>query len=105
MKFLTFKLEKYYSNVNFACSTEAGEYLFGKNIKFEIIPNAIDIEKFKYNKQLRDKVRKELQIENNFVIGHIGSESFQCDFFGKIIKIRHILIEFGAQRNCPWTSI
>lgn len=92
MKFLTFKLEKYYSNVNFACSTEAGEYLFGKNGKFEIIPNAIDIEKFKYNTQLRDKVREELQIENNFVIGHVGrfnlqkNHKFILEIFKRILQ-------------------
>lgn len=54
-----------------ACSQFAGQWLFGKK-DFTIIRNAIDIEKFNYNKEVRDKIRKELKLENKLVIGHAG---------------------------------
>ncbi|MCR5492936.1 MAG: glycosyltransferase family 1 protein [Streptococcus sp.] len=59
-----------------ACGKEAGEFLFG-NRDFKVIPNAIDAEKFYFNKDLRDEKRKELGIKSEFVIGHVGRLSYQ----------------------------
>ena len=53
-----------------ACSHAAGKYLFGKDVK--IINNAIDIEKFTYNETIREKIRKNMRLDNKFVIGHVG---------------------------------
>ena len=48
------------TDVRLACSQEAGEWLYGKK-KFEIIPNGIDFEKYKFDlekrKLLRNKIR------------------------------------------------
>lgn len=67
---------KTYATHYFACSNLAGKYLFGKNTykenKITIINNAIDIDKFIYNEDIRNKKRKELGIENKLVIGHVG---------------------------------
>lgn len=60
-----------YCDYRFACSTEAGKYLYG-NHDFQLIHNAIDIEKFSYNQQIRNKVREENNWKNKVVIGHIG---------------------------------
>ena len=43
----------------------------------EIINNAIDIEKFIFNQNIREKIRKQLNVEDKFVIGHIGRFSYQ----------------------------
>lgn len=56
----------------FACGKEAGEWMFGKNRKFTIIPNAVDTKKFEFSKQSRIKLRSELGVRNQFVIGHVG---------------------------------
>ena len=56
----------------FACSHEAGCFLFGKNTCFSIIPNAIDVQRFSFEPVIREKMRKELGLENRLVIGHIG---------------------------------
>lgn len=65
----------------FACSKAAGEFYYGKEAVdsglVKVIPNAIDLEKYKFNKVIRDKVRKELKLENKFVVGHIGRMSPQ----------------------------
>jgi len=55
----------------FACSEEAGHYFFG-NLPFSVIKNAIDIRQFSFNATVRNKLRNELNISNQFVIGHIG---------------------------------
>ncbi len=57
-----------------ACSKAAADYLFGNKSNYAVIlKNGIEIEKYKFNNNIRKEVRKELNIENNcIVIGHIG---------------------------------
>ena len=92
IKFLTFKLIKYQANVRFACSTEAGKYLFGEKRDFQFIPNAIDMEKFAYNEQVREEVRKELGIKSQLVIGNVGrfnlqkNQIFLLEIFQQIVS-------------------
>ena len=64
------------ANVFCACTIDAGKYLFG-NKDIHIIPNAIDERRFVYNEGIREKVRKKLGIEDNFVIGHVGRFTYQ----------------------------
>ncbi|MDP4178298.1 MAG: glycosyltransferase family 1 protein [Bacillota bacterium] len=75
-----------------ACSDASGKYLFG-NKKYLVVKNAIDAQKFIYNNNVRNEVRKELQIENKFVVGHIGrfndqkNHTFLIDIFNELHKI------------------
>ena len=57
-----------------ACSTPAAEWMFGKkNLnKIKIIPNAINLERFKYDDTLRRKLRAKYQLDDYFVVGHVG---------------------------------
>ncbi len=55
----------------FACSELAGKWMF-KNKHFDIIPNAMDIGKYKYNEQTRKEVRDKYSIGDSFVLGHVG---------------------------------
>lgn len=61
----------------FACSNLAGKWLFGENQKFEIINNAIDLDRFKYNENSRKKIRDQYNLQDKYVIGHIGRFSYQ----------------------------
>lgn len=90
---------KLYANQFFACSELSGRWLFGekafKNDKIKIINNAIDLEKFKFNKEKRNEIRKKLKIDENIIlIGHIGrfvtqkNHEFLIDVFNEIIKKR-----------------
>lgn len=55
----------------FACSKEAGEWLFKKD--FKVMNNGIDSIKYVFNPQVRENVRNSLNIsENEIVLGHIG---------------------------------
>ena len=88
---------KIYATNYFACSEYAGRWLFGNTTfnkgKVTIVNNAIDLEKFRYNKEIREQKRKELRInDKTLVIGHIGrfvaqkNHSFIIDIFNEIHK-------------------
>jgi len=92
IKSLLMKPLKYVSTDNFACSTEAGKFLYKKH-PFEIIPNAIDLEQYRFNPIVREQKRKELGISNELVLGHIGRFELQknhkyiLDIFQDVLKI------------------
>lgn len=56
----------------FACSKEAGTWVFGDRKDVSIIHNAVDIDKFYFSMETRECYRRELGIENKFVIGFVG---------------------------------
>lgn len=80
----------------FACSKAAGEFYYGKEAVesglVKVIPNAIDLKKYKFNQIIRDKVRKTLNIEDKFVVGHIGrmapqkNQKFLLKIFAEVRK-------------------
>ena len=89
------KLGNLFSNKYMACSVDAAHYLFGKRIgKVYILKNAINLEKFEFSNITRQTVRKNLNIENHFVIGNVGrfieqkNHNFLIDIFHEIVKIR-----------------
>ena len=63
---------KRYANTYFACGRESGEWLFGKNVQFTIMSNAIDISAFKFNEKYRKEIRQKYGIGDELVIGHVG---------------------------------
>ena len=72
-----------------ACSYGAGNALYGKGSKFEFIKNGIDSEKFSYDPQIRDVVRKELGLADDcFVVGTVGRMEYQKnhEFLLKIFR-------------------
>lgn len=54
-----------------ACGEAAGRWLFG-NRKFEVLTNGRDIDKYRFNIQTRENIRKYLNVGNEIVIGHVG---------------------------------
>jgi len=63
-----------YSTVRFACSEGAGRYLYGSGFGEDVrlVKNGIDAEKFRPNKNLRQKIRKEFGFEENKIVLHVG---------------------------------
>ena len=59
-----------YTN-GFACSSLAGNWLFSEGC-YDIIQNGFNTKKFIFNPIDRDRIRKELELEGKFVIGHVG---------------------------------
>ena len=62
-----------------ACSSLAAEFMFPKDVveKYEFIPNGIDVDKFRFDNEVRKEIRKNLDIENKFVIGNVGRLCYQ----------------------------
>lgn len=86
------------SNKYFACGSYAGKWLFGKkaseNGQVYVMPNSIDVDKFKFNVESRNEIRSQLGIDDKFVIGHIGrfvsvkNHIFLVDIFNDLLKVR-----------------
>ena len=90
VKYMLRPFAKVYPTDLFACSHLAGDWLYGKNTNYTVFNNAIELDKFVYNEQIREKIRKQYHIENKFVIGHVGrfcyqkNHDFLIDIFEKV---------------------
>lgn len=79
----------------FMCGLESGLWLYGKRneSKFIQLNNAIDAEKFIYNKNTAIEMRQELGLGDSIVIGHVGRFVHQknhdklINIFNEIYKI------------------
>lgn len=55
-----------------ACGIQAGKWMYGKK-PFEVIPNAIDTDRYQYNEETRKQLRNQLGIgEETVVLGFVG---------------------------------
>lgn len=80
------------------CSEKAAEWMFSlktvRNSDFVQVNNGIDLDLFCYDVKRREKIRKQLGIENQFVIGHVGrfspqkNHKFLINVFNQIKKNR-----------------
>ena len=82
---------KYIATDYVACSDVAAQWMF-PNVspsKIVIINNGVDLEKFQFNQLTRDKIRRELKIENEILIGHVGRFCYQKnhDYFLHILEV------------------
>lgn len=86
-----------YSTDFFACSKEAGKWLFGNKIanstRFSVIKNGVDYDKYKFNNNYRLKIRKKYNVkETDVLIGHIGrftevkNHDFMISLINKLVK-------------------
>ncbi len=58
-----------------ACSRLAAKWLYGDRIpaeKIVIQKNAIDVDRFQFQPEIAQKIRKELEWEDKYIIGHVG---------------------------------
>lgn len=89
---------KYNATDLFACGNDAAKWMWGKK-PFEkgnvyIMKNAIPAERFGFSQELRDAIRREMNIADKFVIGNVARFSFQknhnflIEIFAEIKKIR-----------------
>lgn len=80
------------------CSKLACEWLFGKGSvergEAKVILNAIDTRLFVYDEEVRREVRRELNLDEKFVIGHVGrfenqkNHTFLLDVFAQVARQR-----------------
>jgi len=105
---------KVFATDYFACTEHAGRWLFGNktydNGDVFILNNAIDIDKYRFNEEIRNAKRRELKIsDDDIVIGHIGrfveqkNHDFLIDIFNEVhkenINYKLLLIGQGPLKN------
>ena len=80
-----------YSDLKLACSDQVGIDFFGKGGYIKI-NNGIDLEKYKFDDKIRQKIRKDLNISDNYVLINVGSlteiknQEFLIRFMPELIK-------------------
>lgn len=70
-------------------SDEASKWMYGSERDVITINNGVDTERFKFNREKRTQIRKEYNVEDAFLIGHIGrfSEQKNHKYLVEIFKI------------------
>lgn len=89
---------RYQADYFFGCSFEAGRWLFGKKVtksnQYHMLPNGIDIEKYRYNLDLRKQYREQMDLGNKETYIHVGrlheakNHMFLIDVFDGIHRRR-----------------
>lgn len=98
------------ADLRLACSNEAAKWIFEEKYnEVLIVKNAIDIDKFKYSVEIRNKMRNDFNFSDKFVIGHIGrfnkvkNHHFIIDVFKAILEKRSnaqlVLIGSGEEQE------
>lgn len=108
-----------YANIYFACSTEAAEFLYGKEFckkhKIELIKNAVEPEKYLFNTESKRNIINEWGWNDNMVVTHVSNFSpiknvaFLIPVIEKVIEyrkdIRFLFIGDGPTKNEVETSL
>lgn len=76
------------ANVYLACSNPAAKWFYG-NHPAKIMINGVNLEEFRYDPVVREQIRNQLDLGDNFVIGHVGR-------FGAEKNHRKLLYVFHA---------
>ena len=79
-----------------ACSKSAAAYMFPRKYaeKAVILDNGIDVDSFRFDPDVREKVRTELDLQGKFVIGHVGrfmkskNHSYLIRIFSEVKKVK-----------------
>lgn len=85
---------KHIADYNFACSYESGISQFGKNGEFAVLRNGIDAPCFAWNREARNRVRKEFGLGDSFVVGNVArfelqkNHKFLIEVFYEIQKMQ-----------------
>lgn len=85
---------KLFSHVNatdyFSCSEKAGRWLFGNRTfdkgKVFVVKNAVDFKRFCIPNKTINSLKKNLNIEDNFIVGHVGRFTYAKNH-KKLIRI------------------
>lgn len=96
LKMLCRPLIPFCATEKWACGTEAAKFYYGKKIldrgKAIVINNAIEINRFVFNEEIREHLRIENDLQDKFVVGHVGrfdsqkNHTFLVDIFKEVYK-------------------
>ncbi len=94
------------ANQRMACGQMAGEFLFGKRL-FEIIPNAVDAQQYRFDPIKRQTVRNKIGLSDQLVLGHVGrfcypkNHEYLIDVFQAVLQMdsNACLLLIGSGEN------
>lgn len=96
LKYFCRAMLPYNMNIHYTCGIEAAKCYFGKNAvakgDYTLIPNAIEVERFVFNEETRNRIRTQYGLEDKHVIGHVGrfmkqkNHTFLLDVFAAYSK-------------------
>lgn len=96
LKWMCKKLLRFNMTHHFTCGLKAGEYYFGRRVmdsgNYVLVRNAIDVDSFVFNPNVRERMRAENGLEDKHVIGHVGrfmhqkNHSFLIELFAKMAE-------------------
>lgn len=79
-----------YTDAFYGCSQEACEFFFRSAIKsgkkMQVVNNGIEVEKYRFDEKVREKVRQQLGLKKELVIGHVG-RFFEQKNHDKVISV------------------
>lgn len=81
-----------HADICLACSSEAGDFLYGKK-KYFILNNAVKLENFEYNEEIRRQYRRQLGIDGEIILGHVGhatkvkNQEFLVDIYKEYYRL------------------
>ena len=94
-----------YADYFLACSVDAGAYMYPPSVVkgpcFSVINNAIRADDYAFQPQLRATMRRELNVEDKLVVGHVGrftlakNHGFILDVFNALLSMEptaHLLL-------------
>lgn len=85
-----------------ACGTKAGLFMYG-NHSFEVLRNGIDVNRYSFDNEMRQNIRRQYGVEDEVVLGHVGlfneakNQSFLLDILEELFKtdLRYKLLLIG----------
>ena len=87
------------TDARLACSWKAGKWMFG-GMDFKVIPNGISLSKFIFDLQKGDKIRREFNLKDKNIYGHIANfiesknHGYLLEIFKEITKLDEKAILF-----------
>lgn len=95
----------------FMCGIDSGRWLYGKQNedRFIMLNNAIDVQTYTYDSNKRIEMRRQLNLTDDLVIGHVGrfnpqkNHPFLMDIFAAVLKKESnaVLLLVGGGEDMP----
>lgn len=60
------------AHIRLACSRVAALWMFGSRSGAQLVPNGVELDRFRYSPEERSRIREELGLDGEFVVGHVG---------------------------------
>lgn len=96
--------------IRLACSQKAGLSVYKKH-PFTVISNGVVLSKFSYNETVRNRLRNQLHITNEFVIAHSGrmeqekNHLFSLDIFKELLQLNPHSVLIFMGNGSLWKTI